>query len=176
MPNHVFNQATIKGDKEKIQKILDCFNEEYPNMAQAVLPMPKEVEDGNKEGPMPDWYIWANDNWGTKWGTYDMSLLESGEDFVTLTFKSAWSPPLALYDKMTDMGYHIEAMYVEQGMQFAGRWIDRMEECYEYKYVKPEEGVDEDSEEYYNNRQIDEGTIPRKELYEFAQENFCHSG
>jgi hypothetical protein len=49
-----------------------------------------------------------------------------------LGFESAWSPPIGAYEKLTDLGFTIRAMYYEPGMAFAGIWEDGQDDYYEY--------------------------------------------
>lgn len=41
------------------------------------------------------WYEWCPKNWGTKWGTYDLTVRELGGDGapVLIEFLTAWGPP-----------------------------------------------------------------------------------
>lgn len=46
-----------------------------------------------------NWYEWANQNWGTKWGDYDTELtvspsniLDGKQDAVEIYYQTAWSP------------------------------------------------------------------------------------
>jgi len=57
---------------------------------------------------MKDWYNsggydWCIAHWGTKWGIYDVELLEG--DFedgrLEYTFQSAWSPPVPVIEAMS---------------------------------------------------------------------------
>jgi len=49
-----------------------------------------------------------------------------------LGFDSAWSPPIAAYEKLTDLGFRIRAMHYEGGMAYAGIWEDGNDDYYEY--------------------------------------------
>ena len=39
------------------------------------------------------WYDWRNRYWGTKWGACDIEITQDDEDFLEITFNTAWSPP-----------------------------------------------------------------------------------
>jgi len=89
-----------------------AFNERHAQtcLCSVVKPMPEAIEqvpktnypDGTTEkqrrGVEQDWYDWANENWGTKWGTYDMHAVELGGDSspILIKFQSAWSAPTIL--------------------------------------------------------------------------------
>jgi hypothetical protein len=92
-----------------------------------------------------DWYDWCVSNWGTKW---DIGLrAEYGEraelkgDCLTLDFESAWSPPLAAYTSLEEMGFSIEAYYYEPGMGFCGEYNLGCDET--YPTSDPPEHIDE---------------------------------
>ena len=82
-----------------------------------------------------DWYDWCVSKWGTKWdiGGSDQygEKAELNGDSFTARFDSAWAPPLAAYEKLTELGYYIKAYYAEFGMQFCGRWEDGIDESFE---------------------------------------------
>ena len=84
------------------------------------------IKDGYNEGG----YHWCIDNWGTKWGFYDIELVEEnyrkGKDDkwseLFYTFNTAWSPILPVIKKMGEMFPKLEfdLRYFEQGMGFNG--------------------------------------------------------
>jgi len=39
------------------------------------------------------WYDWRNKYWGTKWEACDIEITQDDEDFLEVTFNTAWSPP-----------------------------------------------------------------------------------
>ena len=43
---------------------------------------------------------------------------------MSVSFDTAWSPPLGLYERLKVLGYTVKAYYFEPGMQFAGEWTD----------------------------------------------------
>lgn len=91
-----------------------------------------------------NWYDFCVNEWGTKWdispqdelqvihthhfdGHLDNYRETIKEDGIHINFDSAWSPPLSAYNKLTDMGFYIKAMYYEPSMGFAGVWEDKEE-------------------------------------------------
>jgi len=82
------------------------------------------------------WYEFCMDNWGTKWDVgNDPSFGNTMDDrkpkSVTLNFQSAWSPPIGVFQKMTEEGYHVTADYYEPGMAYVGRYTSQDgDECY----------------------------------------------
>jgi len=125
MPNNVYTTMIIYGNAGQLDALeakLDAKpNEDDPsrmafNLFNAFNPMPEEYRattsgtyrDGNgnsvnytypdlvaKYGAN-DWYEWANQHWGTKWGTYDTHLVRE-EGRLILTFSTAWSFPYEFY-------------------------------------------------------------------------------
>jgi len=101
MPNHVYNWISVEEKyAEKIEEISKV------GLAQYYKPMPKDLEkttfpDETMTKKRSDhliklyghnnWYEWAIDNWGTKWGCYDN---EYDRDVNTelYSYTTAWSP------------------------------------------------------------------------------------
>ena len=73
-----------------------------------------------------DWYEWRLANWGCKWdvgGGDDAMALESNDpNRVELCFASPWSPPVAAYPRLEELGFAVEAFYYEKGRGFCGRY------------------------------------------------------
>lgn len=71
-----------------------------------------------------NWYDWCTTNWGTKWDAYDIELVsehyEGDIAELTLTFDTAWCPPIAFYDELVEQGFEVYAMYNEFGCAFCG--------------------------------------------------------
>ena len=104
-----------------------------------------------------NWYDFCVHEWGTKWdigydGDYDDYLTpDSARKMITVTFNSAWSPPIDAYRKLSDMGFAIRAYYYEGGMGFCGSWIDGEDNYYnieEYKSDWVKENIPSDIDEY----------------------------
>lgn len=82
------------------------------------------------------WYDWKVDNWGTKWNAY--SFQEEGSD--SISFWTAWNPPLKLYDKLFELysdGSFVIKYADEQANGDAGI-ITYCEGAYEHEEYKPE--------------------------------------
>lgn len=45
-----------------------------------------------------NWYDWTNENWGTKWGAYDVDSKWVGNH---ISFTTAWSPPIPLIEVLS---------------------------------------------------------------------------
>lgn len=109
MPNHFTTLAVCSPGHEFD---VAAFNERHKDtcLCSVVKPMPEPIQevpavfypDGTTEkqrrGVSQDWYDWANENWGTKWGTYDVEAfaLDGDSSPVLIKFQSAWGPPKVL--------------------------------------------------------------------------------
>jgi hypothetical protein len=80
-----------------------------------------------------DWYSFCVNEWGTKWDVgADGNPAQDIPGGLMLGFDSAWAPPCAAYEKLTEQGFRIRAMYYESGMAFAGIWEEGNDDYYEY--------------------------------------------
>ena len=138
MPNWCLNRLTIEHeDRAKVMEFAYAYKE--GKACDHYLPVPRD-ESGEliTDEKHPDyWYNWCVNNWGTKW---DIGS-ENGEmhglhptvvgNQATMSFDSAWAPPIGLYDRLQLLGFKVEASYFEPGIGFAGRWIDGEDQYYE---------------------------------------------
>jgi hypothetical protein len=78
-----------------------------------------------------DWYDFCVAKWGTKWdiGGPD-GMVTGGENQLMVEFDSAWSPPIAAYEKLMALGFDIQAYYYEPGCNFAGMFAEGDDCCY----------------------------------------------
>lgn len=83
-----------------------------------------------------DWYDWNVANWGTKWDFSLESVDRIDANTVKAAFDSAWSPPIAAYGRLVELGFEIEAFYYEPGMAFVGKYTgsgnEESDDCVEY--------------------------------------------
>jgi hypothetical protein len=80
-----------------------------------------------------NWYDYSVGEWGTKWDVGDDGATDVHPDGKMLHtyFDSAWSPPVAAYEKLTELGFTVGAMYYEGGMSYAGVWEDGNDDYYD---------------------------------------------
>lgn len=89
-----------------------------------------------RPNPSGQWdYGWSIDNWGTKWETKVNEWDRDGNTITFHHFDTAWNPPIALYDYLTENGWEVEAMYLEPEAQFCGIYSsDDGDDYYEYDF------------------------------------------
>lgn len=80
-----------------------------------------------------NWYDWQVANWGTKWDICEAHVEAADDGYAaTLTFDTAWSPPIGAYEKLVELGFEVRGYYYEPGMCFVGCWDNGDDEFYEY--------------------------------------------
>lgn len=106
MPNLCSNHLTITGPEADVKAFVDAV-EGKESICDALLPMPEELR-GTTVGSHPDpddvrdalrakygaadWYEWAMNNWGTKWGDYDTEALIQEDGHLLYLYTTAWGP------------------------------------------------------------------------------------
>ena len=87
------------------------------------------------------WYDYCIAEWGTKW---DMNNQYEDEPYtiegnaVTMVFDTAWAPPMQIYYALEEMGFELEATYVEQGMGYIGFYTDGVDTCEQMNQFYPD--------------------------------------
>lgn len=110
MPNHIINNVKISGNAEDVKK---CFEtivkplevEDYEGNVSVetrfsfehIIPMPKSLSNDK------DLYYWCIENWGTKWDAYGVYCEYGGGSELGLFFRTAWSTPKPIFDKLAEM-------------------------------------------------------------------------
>ncbi len=90
------------------------------------------------------WYDFAIGEWGCKWDIsnggdgYKIKKVDNGYS-VTLSFDTAWSPPINFYDKLVELEFTVDAMYYEPGVNFCGQYYDGSDETFELNNLSSEE-------------------------------------
>ena len=124
MPNWCNNSLTISHkDADTLDNLMAQIRADGDErLFQHIKPMPEELRDTTSPSDSPNWYDWSCDNWGTKWDACSVDYEEYDDSIVTFSFDTAWSPPLPVYEALADMGFEVQAYYVEFGMMYAGSW------------------------------------------------------
>jgi hypothetical protein len=152
MPNWCNNSVEIyHEDPAMIERVREAFNKGA--LLQEFIPVPeslqivagsvgdpveqaKLIEDTNRNLEVHgygNWYDYCVNEWGTKWDIgADGNPAQDIPGGLMLGFDSAWAPPCAAYEKLTEQGFRIRAMYYEGGMAFAGIWEEGNDDYYEY--------------------------------------------
>ena len=145
MPNWCMNHLTISHkDMDMIKKFDKAYREDWT--IETFYPTPRDPGDPTMlmgegksfsagENATNNWYHWRIANWGTKWdiGCKDGYGMEPTivDNELTVTFDSAWSPPLGFYERLHTLGFDVQASYFEPGMSFAGTWRNGEDDYYE---------------------------------------------
>ena len=152
MPNWCNNSVEIyHEDPKMIERVREAFNKGA--LLNEFIPIPdslkivagcvgdpdeqKKLEEDTERNRQVhgygNWYDYCVNEWGTKWDVgADGNPAQDIPGGLMLGFESAWAPPCAAYEKLTEQGFRIRAMYFEPGMAFAGIWEDGIDDFYEY--------------------------------------------
>ena len=195
MPNWCNNFVELTHDDPKmIARAVNATD----NLFNEFVPCPEELNDGElttsygdeakqkvveakkalmqKKYGYTSWYDWNIANWGTKWDACEVSVQSNSANSVSLSFDTAWSPPIAFYEQMLNLGFGVKAYYFEGGMCFAGKWEDGEDECYQdwgdsqgARDILPQDldemfAISESMAEYEEEERMEE------ELYAFVKE------
>jgi len=132
MPNWCQNVAYISHeDKSEIDKIItELDKKDEAKLFSSLIPNPSGEWD----------YDWSVSNWGTKWeaSVYEY-WFEEEAGHLYISFDTAWGPPIAFYEQIGELGFSVEAFYREEGMAFAGWYIDGEDNYYEYGNMTADE-------------------------------------
>lgn len=100
----------------------------------------KEMELLKKENMekygFESWYEWCVEKWGTKWNSYDNWTFQDVnmdeeekegymnlEDVYSISFQTAWSPPLPIVRKLVELtGESFRMSYYDEGWMFGGEF------------------------------------------------------
>ena len=151
MPNWCNNSVEIyHTDPAMIERVRTAFNKGA--LLQEFIPVPEDLhivagsvpveqeaahkakEQANRDTHgYANWYDFCVNEWGTKWDIgADGNPAQDIPGGLMLGFESAWAPPIGAYEKLTEQGFRIRAMYYEPGMAFAGIWEEGSDDYYDY--------------------------------------------
>ena len=127
---------------EQLKESTASFSDEYKD----------QNEKNIKDTGYASWYDFCVNEWGTKWDVeaYSNEITENGHK-LECSFDSAWSPPVAFFEKMKGLGFVVEANYYEPGCAFVGEWLDGDDFVYEIPGTSDEvkEQIPEHLDEYW---------------------------
>ena len=126
MPNHTDNRVILShDDSQQIDMIYNVMNTEGTELCHHLIPEPRDDENE----PTSGWYEWRLENWGTKWDVYETQCTRINANTLQLYFYTAWSPPIPVFDKLVDMGFEINARYLDEGWGYIGEYTDGDDWC-----------------------------------------------
>jgi len=139
MPNWCMNNMTVShDDPAKVQEFADAYNS--GSTCDHYLPCPKD-KDGKiiMDESSPDyWYKWCINNWGVKWDFGKEEYSDSAvvvDNEVSVSFDTAWSPPIQFYEKLVELDYNVRGSYFEPGMAYCGIWDNGIDNYIEYSHA-----------------------------------------
>lgn len=141
MPNWCSNTLTLSHDNPAmITRAQAAFDR--GEFLHEFVPVPQELKDAVADSSTNEalvakygysnWYDFCISEWGTKWDVGDGSADVIDENTLTLSFESAWAPPVVAYEKFLDLGFRVYAQYYEPGVGFVGTWDNGDDEYYDY--------------------------------------------
>jgi hypothetical protein len=145
MPNWCNNNLTLTHeDPAMIQRAADAL--QRGEFLQEFCPVPEDLQivagrvgDGDEQRELErktaenlekygygNWYDYCVAEWGTKWdvGCEGSTDVHPDGKMLHTYFDSAWSPPIGAYEKLEALGFGVNAMYYEGGMNYAGVYSD----------------------------------------------------
>jgi hypothetical protein len=133
MPNWCSNTLTLSHeDPAEITRAADAFRR--GKLLNEFVPLPAVEKD--------NWYDWHVNNWGTKWDVggdnYNVDISKDGSS-MTVSFESAWAPPVAWYENVQEQGFGVTAYYYESGMCFAGKYDESGDDSYEFSNMSSDD-------------------------------------
>jgi hypothetical protein len=177
MPNWCGNTLTITHkDPAMIIRAKAAFAE--GRLLEEFIPIPaalKGTTSPNRESTADelraqcgyaDWYDFCVNEWGTKWDIGDGQGIQTWTDNdLVVYFDSAWSPPIAAYEKLLDLGFTVYATYYEPGSAFAGIFEDGLDDYYDLS------GMDSGDVEQQLPQELDDTFCISESMAEYEREN-----
>jgi hypothetical protein len=158
MPNWCYNNLTITGDKKNLDRIkfhledIEKKDNVSPGIFMALVGRDQSIELNEYEHG--GWYQANIDYWGCKWDvSYNESGLDYSDDSITMSFNSAYSPPIPFIQHLGRLfSVKCELYYEEPSCDFCGK-----------SYFDNENGLTEEDYSYNEGR------------YVFDKDNFFES-
>lgn len=147
MPNYCENVLEVIGDDEqraiferahRTEETALSFERSVPTpplMLDEALAEAFDTKLGMSGSPLPDWYAWRCNAWGTKWDACDPRRLSDDDAqryngvFIPAAlryyFTTAWAPPEMWLSTVSRMFPKLRFVlrFVEEGMGFAGYFV-----------------------------------------------------
>ncbi len=163
MPNWCFNELTVTGPKESLERFAaaargvhpgDDSNTEEPLCFQALVPMPADPASDetalNHDDSLPAWWTWRLRHWGTSKDCSAPSVIEIDEGAGLLYhFDTAWAPPTellrAIGTRFADLTFNLQ--YCEPGCGVCGTFGVHGEYVKDVEDPSCDHGQEDDCEE-----------------------------
>lgn len=135
MPNWCSNTLLLQhDDPAMITRAREAFAD--GRLLDEFIPIPQDIKESG-------WYDFCVNEWGTKWDVGRGDGINDWDDhMLSVYFDSAWSPPVAAYAKLEELGFRVEAMYYEPGMAFCGKYDEFGDDCYEFSGMNASDVID----------------------------------
>ena len=140
MPNHCANELIVKGPADQVSAFRERAKADKCALdLNNFIPMPQELRDEvvepihdkerwnalNEKYGTANGSVWGLNNWGTKWGAYDVEVTDEGNGYVTYLFYTAWGPfDQHVLAKMSEEypDLLLNLVFAERLMDFWGAW------------------------------------------------------
>lgn len=151
MPNWTTNIITVSHKDKSLIDAIEATGSNDQGILQTIIPCPEELNDNDlttwSHGPEQEarekkqaalmekygyksWYDWNIAHWGTKWDLCEPDVTRVDDNTVTISCQTAWSPPTQAFETMQEQGYEVRALYVGEGMEYAGIWDNGQDHYY----------------------------------------------
>ena len=171
MANNCWNWVQINDPKETLDIIEERFKKyndwegTFTEFSRMILGLDPEIVPENETNEQLFSRIYT---YGTKW--WDLNI-NRGDGWLELCGDSAWSPPLYLLARISEVfNVKVEAEYEECGMDFAGfftaekgQYEDRQMTCFEYELENDRNSAVERLIEHINEDWFD---------FKYAEDNY----
>lgn len=147
MPNWCSNYVSFShSDKEQLSRLEEAAKKS--KLFETMAPLSSGEWDYNT----------AIREWGTKWEADVSDVFRESDGSVYVCFLTAWAPPIEFYELMEDLGFVVDALYLEPGICFAGHYTEGEDSSVTYDFsnedwaseVGDQEIVDLLEDEYEN--------------------------
>lgn len=110
---------------QELQETVSGFmgKDENGNPTPEQVALEKKQSDNIAKYGVKDWYDWANEKWGTKWGACDVDVTqEPMRGQMNIYFESAWSPAIGLLKEISRLNPTLvfAVSFDEEANLFAG--------------------------------------------------------
>jgi hypothetical protein len=119
MPNHVANYVIIEGDTSVLKDFWSKAT--HKSSGEETL---FRYDNLHPAPPSADWYDWNCQNWGNKWGCYNVSIsvLDYDNKMIALFYDTAWSTSTPFWIKVTsEFDIMVKNYYHDEGSNFCGK-------------------------------------------------------